>query len=60
MILGRRCNGVGSIRRHLPAVPAGESLMWALAKESGRFEDRLRYPGEDDVYEKPLLDRLRL
>ncbi len=40
--------------------PAGESLIWALAKESGKFEDRLRYPGEDDIYEKPLLDRLRL
>jgi peptidoglycan/xylan/chitin deacetylase (PgdA/CDA1 family) len=41
-------------------VPAGESLIWALAKETGRFEARLRYPGEDDVYEKPILDRLRL
>lgn len=40
--------------------PAGESLVWALAKETGRFEDRLRYPGEDDSYEKPILDRLRL
>ena len=41
-------------------VPAGESLVWALAKESGKFEDVLRYPGEDDVYEKPKLDRLGL
>jgi hypothetical protein len=41
-------------------VPAGESLLWALAKETGKFEDVLRYPGEDDVYEKPKLDRLRL
>ncbi|HJT89962.1 MAG TPA: polysaccharide deacetylase family protein [Bryobacteraceae bacterium] len=40
--------------------PAGESLIWALAKETGRFEDRLRYPGEDDTYEKPILDRLGL
>lgn len=40
--------------------PAGESLLWALAKETGNFESRLRYPGEDDVYEKPLLDRLGL
>jgi hypothetical protein len=40
--------------------PAGESLIWALAKETGRFEDRLRYPGEDDKYEKPILDQLRL
>jgi peptidoglycan/xylan/chitin deacetylase (PgdA/CDA1 family) len=40
--------------------PAGESLIWALAKEHGGFETRLRYPGEDDVYEKPKLDRLGL
>ena len=40
--------------------PAGESLIWALAKETGRFEDRLRYPGENDTYEKPILDQLRL
>lgn len=41
-------------------VPAGESLVWALAKETGRFDATLRYPGEDDVYEKPILDRLGL
>ncbi len=41
-------------------VPAGESLVWALAKETGRFEERLRYPGEDDVYEKPKMDALGL
>src|SRR6266851_2134274 len=41
-------------------LPAGESLVWALAKETGRFEDRLRYPGEDDVYEKPIMDALDL
>jgi len=41
-------------------VPAGESLIWALAKETGRFDSALRYPGEDDVYEKPILDSLRL
>jgi peptidoglycan/xylan/chitin deacetylase (PgdA/CDA1 family) len=40
--------------------PAGESLIWALAKETGKFDDTLRYPGEDDVYEKPVLDRLGL
>jgi hypothetical protein len=36
--------------------PAGESLIWALAKQTGKFEDRLRYPAENDTYEKPLLD----
>jgi peptidoglycan-N-acetylglucosamine deacetylase len=41
-------------------VPAGESLLWALAKETGKFDSLLRYPGEDDVYEKPKLDRLGL
>lgn len=47
--------------RRLPDVaPAGESLVWSLAKETGKFEDRLRYPGEDDIYEKPLLDRIGL
>ena len=40
--------------------PAGESLVWAMAKETGRYENVLRYPGEDDVYEKPKLDRLGL
>jgi hypothetical protein len=41
-------------------LPAGESLVWALAKETGRFDGRLRYPGEDDVYEKPKMDALGL
>jgi len=41
-------------------LPAGESLVWAIAKETGRFEARLRYPGEDDVYEKPKMDALGL
>ena len=47
-------------KREPKNVPAGESLVWALAKESGRFEERLRYPGEDDVYEKPKMDALGL
>ncbi len=46
--------------RQPDTVPAGESLLWALAKETGQFEGRLRYPGEDDTYEKPLLERLGL
>jgi len=41
-------------------LPAGESLIWALAKETGRFESELRYPGEDDVYENPKMDALKL
>lgn len=39
-------------------LPAGQSVLWALAKQSG--VSGLRYPGEDDVYEKPTLDRLHL
>jgi peptidoglycan/xylan/chitin deacetylase (PgdA/CDA1 family) len=41
-------------------LPAGESLVWALAKERGNFESELRYPGEDDVYENPKMDALGL
>jgi peptidoglycan/xylan/chitin deacetylase (PgdA/CDA1 family) len=41
-------------------VPAGQSLIWALAKEQGGFEAKLRYPGEDDSYEKPGMDALGL
>jgi peptidoglycan/xylan/chitin deacetylase (PgdA/CDA1 family) len=47
--------------RSLPkTLPAGESLVWALASETGRFKDRLRYPGEDDVYEEPRMKALGL
>lgn len=41
-------------------VPAGESLIWALAKKSGRFNEVLRYPAEDSKYEKALMDKLGL
>ncbi len=37
-------------------LPAGESLVWALAKETGRFENVLRYPGEDGEYEEEGLN----
>jgi peptidoglycan/xylan/chitin deacetylase (PgdA/CDA1 family) len=36
------------------AVPAGESIVWALAKDAGVPD--LRYPGEDGDFEKPVLD----
>lgn len=36
-------------------LPAGESILWALAKQKG--VKGLRYPAENDVYEKPLLDQ---
>ena len=41
-------------------VPAGESIVWALAKETGKFDKLLRYPGEDSEYENPQMDKLGL
>ena len=40
--------------------PAGESIIWALAKETGKFDKLLRYPGEDGDYEKAKMDKLGL
>jgi peptidoglycan/xylan/chitin deacetylase (PgdA/CDA1 family) len=37
-------------------LPAGQSLVWSLAKADGRFEKLLRYPGEDGDYEAPKMD----
>jgi peptidoglycan/xylan/chitin deacetylase (PgdA/CDA1 family) len=42
--------------RRPATLPAGESLIWAIAKETGRYDDRLRYPGEDAPYEAPAMD----
>lgn len=47
-------------QREPDIVPAGESLVWALAKETGRYDALLRYPGEDSRYEDPLMDELGL
>ncbi len=33
-------------------LPAGESIIWSLAKETGKYENVLRYPGEDSEYEE--------
>ncbi|CAN5232727.1 hypothetical protein BH10PSE1_BH10PSE1_17840 [soil metagenome] len=41
-------------------VPCANSLIWQLAKADGRFEDRLRSPGEDGPYETPAMDALGL
>lgn len=38
-------------------LPAGESIVWALAKQSGRYEKVLRYPAEDSEYEKQKLEK---
>jgi hypothetical protein len=32
--------------------------VWSIAKENPALAGRLRYPGEDDQYEKTTLDRL--
>lgn len=40
--------------------PAGESLIWALAKESGNYEEELRYPAEDSQYEIPKMKAIGL
>jgi len=41
-------------------VPAGESIIWAIAKETGRFDSLLRYPAEDSEYENAKMDKLGL
>ena len=41
-------------------LPAGESIIWSLAKESCKYDSLLRYPGEDERYEKDKMDKLGL
>ena len=41
-------------------LPAGESILLAIAKETRKFDKDLRYPGEDSEYEKPKMDKLGL
>jgi peptidoglycan-N-acetylglucosamine deacetylase len=47
-------------KREYDALPSGQSLVWAAAKASGRYETSLRYPGEDERYEAPKMDALGL
>jgi hypothetical protein len=55
------CYKINSVFLREPqTLPSGESLVWALAAESGQFKNRLRYPGEDDIYERPRMDALSL
>jgi peptidoglycan/xylan/chitin deacetylase (PgdA/CDA1 family) len=42
------------------SMPSGQSLVWGLAKESGKYDSELRYPSEDNTYEKPKMDALGL
>lgn len=41
-------------------VPAGQSIVWAVAKEKGAIAKSLRYPAEDGEIEKARLDKLGL
>jgi peptidoglycan/xylan/chitin deacetylase (PgdA/CDA1 family) len=41
-------------------IPAGESLIWSLAKEKGTLAKSLRYPGEDSRYEAARMKKLGL
>jgi peptidoglycan/xylan/chitin deacetylase (PgdA/CDA1 family) len=41
-----------------PVLPAGESIVWSLARQAGR--EGLRYPAEDSVYERGRLAALGL
>jgi len=45
-----------TMRPNIP--PAGENILWALAKQKGI--PGLPYPGEDGIYEKSILNRLHL
>jgi peptidoglycan/xylan/chitin deacetylase (PgdA/CDA1 family) len=47
-------------RREPLIEPAGQSLVWQLAKAHGGFGSRLRSPAEDGKYEKPKMDALGL
>ena len=46
--------------RDYKTLPSGQSLVWAAAKASGSYDRQLRYPGEDERYEAPKMDRLGL
>jgi peptidoglycan/xylan/chitin deacetylase (PgdA/CDA1 family) len=50
-----------SVYSEMPEIlPAGESIVWALAKQTGKYDNELRYPGEDSEYEKDKMDKLGL
>ena len=41
-------------------VPAGESIIWGLAKQTGKYDNILRYPGEDSQYEEDRINKYGL
>ncbi len=49
------------IYKELPtSMPAEQSLIWSMAQQTGKYDNLLRYPGEDGDYEKDKMDRLGL
>jgi peptidoglycan/xylan/chitin deacetylase (PgdA/CDA1 family) len=49
------------IFKNVPAATvAGESLIYSLAKQSGNYDESLRYPAEDSRFEKDKMDALGL
>jgi len=50
-----------NIFQEIPSdLPAGESLIWAMAKANNKNGDSLRYPAEGSRYEKARMDSLGL
>lgn len=41
-------------------IPSGQSLIWAMAKSSGKYNDILRYPAEGKQYEQIAMDKMGL
>ncbi|MGE4232659.1 MAG: polysaccharide deacetylase family protein [Bacteriovoracia bacterium] len=41
-------------------LPAGESIIWSIAKKNKKYSSGLRYPGEDWTYEKGEMEKLNL
>jgi peptidoglycan-N-acetylglucosamine deacetylase len=41
-------------------LPAGESIVWAIAKEKGTIAKSLRYPAEDGQIEMARMNKLGL
>ena len=47
-------------KKEINTIPAGESIIWSIAKESGKYENTLRYHAEDSEYEVEKLKDLGL
>ena len=39
-------------------LPAGESIVWSIAKQTGKYHDILRYPGEHADMKKQILTNI--